>query len=235
MSTKNKKADQIAAKMAHRDRLRVQRRHEPSLEREAPWRAEKPAILIVCERERTEPSYFRRFRLVWATIKVAGEGRNTVSSVKRALALARDASYDQVWCVFDKDQFPDPHFNGAIRLAEENGLHVAYSNQAFEYWLILHFLDHQGGALARKEYHRILRDQLKNVDVSYDGKGSKLITDALFSLLDGVDPSTNEKRVVLAIRRAKGLLEKVHTGANPARQESSTTVFRLVEELLTYR
>ena len=47
--------------------------------------------------------------------------------------------------MFDKDDFSANDFNNAITIAESNNLGVAYSNQAFEYWIILHFDDHQGG------------------------------------------------------------------------------------------
>ncbi|MGN6417310.1 MAG: RloB domain-containing protein [Pseudobacter sp.] len=35
-----------------------------------------------------------------------------------------------------------------------NNIQIAYSNQAFEYWLILHFEDHQGGKIDRNDYHK---------------------------------------------------------------------------------
>mgnify|MGYP004634043191 CR=1 FL=1 len=36
--------------------------------------------------------------------------------------------YDQIWVVFDKDDFPDKDFNQAIISAQSNGIKVAYSN-----------------------------------------------------------------------------------------------------------
>ena len=122
-----------------------------------PTKLERPTILIVCEGENTEPSYFSQFKLSTATIKAIGEGYNTVSLVNRALKLSKEKSYDQVWCVFDKDDFSVNNFNNAITLSEANNFGVAYSNQAFEYWLILHFDDHQGGGMHRDDYnnHRL--------------------------------------------------------------------------------
>lgn len=60
---KNKRAEQIAAKQRHREQLKAQRRKEPSLERPAAELTENPSILIVCEGENTEPSYFNQFRI----------------------------------------------------------------------------------------------------------------------------------------------------------------------------
>lgn len=100
---KNKRAEQIAAKQRHREQLKAQRRKEPSLERPAAELTENPSILIVCEGENTEPSYFNQFRITSAKVKSVGEGYNTISLVNRALELARQGNYDRVWCVFDKE------------------------------------------------------------------------------------------------------------------------------------
>ena len=96
MKMKNKKAEQIAAKKRHKEQLKASRKKAPGLERVAPSRIEKPTILIVCEGENTEPSYFRQFRLSTATIKPVGEGYNTVTLVRRAMELAKEDHYEQV-------------------------------------------------------------------------------------------------------------------------------------------
>lgn len=230
---KDKKAEQKVAKQKHRERLKAQRRKEPSLERPVAELTEKPSILIVCEGENTEPSYFNQFRITSAKVKSVGEGYNTVSLVNRTLVLAQQGNYDQVWCVFDKDDFSENDFNSAIQIAKANNFGVAYSNQSFEYWLILHFNDHQGGGMHRNSYNDKINKLLKPFKVIYDGNGNKLIEEDFFELLDGIDDKTSRKRVELAIVRAERNYNNFnHT--NPAEEESSTTVFRLVIELLKY-
>jgi hypothetical protein len=233
MKMKNKKEEQIAAKKRHKEQLRKKRKAEPGFERAAPILAEKPTILIVCEGENTEPSYFNQFRLTSATVKPVGEGYNTISLVNRAIQLADEKNYEQVWCVFDKDDFSDNDFNNAIVLAKANNFGIAYSNQAFEYWLILHFNDHQGGGMHRDNYDDKINKLIKPFKVVYDGKKSKMINEDLFELLDGFDEKTDEKRVDLAIKRAERNY-KQHNHSNPAKEESTTTVFELVKELLKY-
>lgn len=233
MKMKDKKAEQIAAKKKHRDQLKAKRKTEPSLERSAGELIENPTILIICEGQNTEPSYFNQFRLSSATIKSIGEGYNTISLVNRAKQLANEQQYDQEWCVFDKDDFADADFNKAIQIAESLGFKVAYSNQAFEYWLILHLDDHQGGRMNRRDYNSKLNELLKPFGVIYDGNGCKKVNEDFFSILDGTDTKTNKRRVELAIARAqKNYLSLDHT--SPAKEESSTTVFKLTEELLKY-
>ncbi|MBX2925626.1 MAG: RloB domain-containing protein [Chitinophagaceae bacterium] len=233
MKMKNKKAEQIAAKQKHKEQLRVKRRIEPNLERPVAELIEKPSILIVCEGENTEPSYFNQFRLSSATVKSVGEGYNTTSLVNRAIQLANEKQYDQVWCVFDKDDFDENDFNNAIQIAEGQNFKVAYSNQSFEYWLILHFDDHQGGGMHRRDYNDKINELLKPFGVTYDGNGSKKVSEDFFELLDGIDTKTNKKRIDLAITRATRNFDHFDH-KNPAKEESSTTVFRLAEELLQY-
>lgn len=230
---KNKKADQIVAKQKHREQLKSSRRSEPNLNRPFAELTEKPLILIVCEGENTEPSYFNQFRLSSATVTPIGEGYNTTSLVNRAIQLSIQKSYEQVWCVFDKDDFSENDFNNAIQIALSQNFHVAYSNQAFEYWFILHFDDHQGGGMHRNDYNDKINKLLKPFNVTYDGNGNKIVDEDFFELLDGTDDKTKKKRVDLAIVRAERNYDHFDH-ANPAREESSTTVFRLVKELLKY-
>jgi hypothetical protein len=233
MKLKDKKAEQIELKKRHREQLKANRRLEPSIERSEAKLPEKPTILIVCEGENTEPFYFRQFRLSSAIIKSVGEGYNTTSLVNRAIQIANQGSYEQVWCVFDKDDFPDVDFNNAISMAESNNFGVAYSNQAFEYWIILHFDDHQGGGMHRGNYNSKINKLLKPFNITYDGTKSKIITEEIFELLDGIDEKTKKERKITAIERAKRNYNQFDH-INPAKEESSTTVFRLVEELLKY-
>ncbi|MCD8408545.1 RloB family protein [Tenacibaculum dicentrarchi] len=233
MKMKDKKADQIAKRKKHLENLKSNRRNEPVLDRNEPSKLEKPTILIVCEGKNTEPSYFRQFKLSTATIKPIGEGYNTVSLVNRAIQLSKEKPYEQVWCVFDKDDFNNIDFNNAIQIAEANNFGVAYSNQAFEYWVILHFNDHQGGGMNRDDYNEKINELLKEFGTTYDGKSSKIITDEIFDILEGIDTKTNKVRRDLAIERAKRNYAFFdHT--NYAKEESSTTVFKLVEELIKY-
>ncbi len=233
MKMKNKKAAQIADREKHKQSLKASRRGEPNLERVEPAMIERPTILIVCEGENTEPSYFKQFRLSSATIKPIGEGYNTTSLVNRAIQLSQERNYDQVWCVFDKDDFSDFDFNNAIHIAEAQNFGVAYSNQAFEYWILLHFDDHQGGGMHRRDYNDRLNQLLNPYNVTYDGNGSKIVTEEIFELLVGVDEKLQTERFNLAIYRAKRNYALLNHNS-PAKEESSTTVFLLVEELLKY-
>jgi hypothetical protein len=236
MAANRKKEKQKQKKAAHSERLKAakaKRRVEPLLSRAEPTKEEKQTILIVCEGKNTEPSYFNQFRLTSAKIKALGKGYNTVSLVEQAIKLQEKENCDQVWCVFDMDSNSPQNFNNAIEMADVRGFGIAYSNQAFEYWFILHFEDHQGGPMERTEYNAKINKYINPFGVDYDGDSNKLVSDKFFNLLMGIDENTGKKRMELAIKRAKRNY-KLFDHSSPANEESSTTVFRLVNEILKY-
>lgn len=180
----------------------------------------KQRFLIVCEGERTEPHYFERFPIPKdSVIDVRGMGANTESLIRIAIKL-RDKAweeestiYNQVWCVFDRDSFSAENFNAAFRLAKKNKVRIAYSNEAFELWYVLHFIYLDTG-ISREDYNHRLSELLGH---NYEKK-SRTIYEELFP---------NQK---IAIQRAKTLYAK-YQPKNPERDKPSTTVHLLVEKL----
>jgi len=234
MKMKDKRQEQIENKRRHKEELKNKRRTEPILNRPVPFKLQKPSILIVCEGQNTEKSYFDKFRLTSAKLVTLGKGYNTISLVNEAIRLSKLADYEQIWCVFDKDDFTADDFNTAIAMAEGVGFGVAYSNQAFEYWLLLHFEDHQGGALPRGDYNKKINSHINRLGATYDGDRSKIVTSEFFELREGTIPDTDGLiRRDLAITRAKRNYA-LFNHASPATEESSTKVFLLVEEILKY-
>ena len=184
----------------------------------------KQSFLIVCEGEKTEPDYFKAFRMTAATVKAVGQAMNTMTLVSKAISIReadqkRKKVYDQCWVVFDKDDFPVKDFNQAIRFAEKNGFRVAYSNQAFEYWFLLHY-NLYTGALHRSQYEDMLTKLTGMPYSKSEGYGA-----VMYNLL--------LSRQQQAINNAETVLAEISHG-NPAEEESSTTVQSLVIELNKY-
>lgn len=108
----------------------------------------KLTFLIATEGTETEPNYFNalkselehsnRFNI---DIAVQGKGKSTTALVNKIIRQIKynNQEYDRLWAVFDKDDFND--FDAAIKLASENGISCAWSNESFELWLLLHFQD----------------------------------------------------------------------------------------------
>ena len=190
----------------------------------------KPKILLVCEGRNTEPSYFDQLQAQFSRVrlKAIGEGFNHESLVERAMTLRQEGNYAEVWCVFDKDpgpNVPSNSFAKALQLAQHNGLRVAWSNEAFEYWLLLHLDAHQGVDMQRSQYDTALERWLKPLGATYAGTRNKLVTTQLFALL--------QSQQAVAIQRAQRIFEK--KGAwefAPNVPASCTAVFLLVQRLL---
>ncbi|MCX8062245.1 MAG: RloB family protein [Anaerolineales bacterium] len=179
-----------------------------------------PRFLIVCEGEQTEPNYFRCFR-VNADIEIVGTGCNTLGILecakqRRREARRRDLEYDQVWLVFDRNGFPEQDYLITIHLARQENINVAYSNEAFEIWFILHF-SYLDTAVPRSQYADILTRHL--------GSYQKNQPDLYEKLLSCQDQ---------AIKNADKLLNSYLPDHNPAKDNPCTTVHLLVQELNRY-
>lgn len=195
-----------------------------SLSRRQGVREIKQSFLIVCEGEKTEPDYFKAFRMTAATVKAVGQAMNTMTLVNKAISIReadrlKKREYDQCWVVFDKDDFPASDFNQAIQLAEKNGFRVAYSNQAFEYWFLLHY-NLYTGPIHRNQYKDMLTKLTGLTYNKTEGFGA-----VMYNLLLA--------RQQQAIKSAEAVLAEISHG-NPAEEESSTTVHKLVIELNKY-
>ena len=126
-------------------------------------------IYIFTEGEKTEPNYFKskkkEIRKTNIHVEITGTGRNTLDLVEYVLGIIKKKGINtdsyECWVVFDKDDF-DEHFDNAINKALGKGLNVAYSNESFELWLLLHF-DLLTSAIGRKDYINKLTDNLKKL------------------------------------------------------------------------
>jgi hypothetical protein len=172
-------------------------------------------FLIVCEGAKTEPNYFKSFRVPKDVIQIdiEGVGENPSKLVESANKFNTQEDYDRVWCVFDRDAWPVQDFNNAIQNAKTQGFQVAYSNEAFELWYVLHF-EFLNTGIPRSDYCKKLTFHLGH---KYE-KNSEKIYDELM-----------EKQAV-AIKNSQNLLAQ-YNPQNPVEDNPSTTVHLLVAEL----
>lgn len=130
------------------------KRREQRKQRKREFKTPKAnSFLIVTEGERTEPFYFKGIQklikekvggavdvIEVPTIDVYGQGSSTEKLIEITERLVKEAKiiYQNVWVVFDKDDFND--FDEAIKRGQSMGYNIAWSNQSFEYWLYMHLL-----------------------------------------------------------------------------------------------
>ncbi|MDY6804633.1 MAG: RloB family protein [Cyanobacteriota bacterium] len=182
----------------------------------------RDVFLIVCEGEKTEPNYFKNFPIPSYQIDVINLGNNPIYLVKKAIEISKQGKeYEQVWCVFDRDDYPPNDFNGAITCAKENEIKIAYSNEAFELWYLLHFY-YRDTAMSRKSYEGELTKKLREAKLISKSQKYEKNSEEMYGFL--------EDKQGRAIKNAKRLL-KEYNPPNPAKDNPSTTVHLLVEQL----
>lgn len=220
--------------MAKRRRRRtsVRGRSVSSLRRQQGELAPRQCILIVCEGEKTEPNYFWALRREWKLTPVEVSvvpgsecGSAPISVVDHAIRVRnqrkRDAQngstsqleFDEVWCVFDQECSPShSSFHRAVQKARDNGLELAVSTPAFEYWYLLHFAKTDQPFGSAHEVIEALKRHIPHYEKGWDGVHELL------------------SRTKVAIKRARQLwsqrADKEEEYPNP-----STLVFALVEKL----
>lgn len=102
----------------------------------------RKTILIYCEGE-TERIYFEQMKMLKRSKMVSVKIKNVKrSAIKLAQHAYRDSSYqpfDEVWIVFDKDDLTEWQLDEVNEFCTQHNIHMGYTNEAFELWLLLHF------------------------------------------------------------------------------------------------
>jgi hypothetical protein len=201
-------------------------------------------FLIVCEDEKTEPSYFETYKsqIPEKTIflETVGTGKDPKGVVEAAiekrnnLFVRAKKEVDEVWAVFDKDdadKYPSriERFENAFEIAESEGIKVAYSNEVFELWLLLHLTDVDSKTpLPRNEIYQLLQDNIRRTP-KYNTY-----------VYNHHRPNPQTVKIILevgnletAIQRAELLLEK-QKERRPIEANPSTRVHILIQELLNW-
>ena len=134
-------------------------------------------FIIYCEDENSEPIYFRSLANERVKINAIPNQRagkhNLVNTVRDCIREGRAFFSDNryqitegmkglIWCVYDRDlasENPDEiseidnyNFDLAIQDALGIGFNVAWSNDAFELWILLHFEDVSVDQILHRNY-----------------------------------------------------------------------------------
>ncbi len=219
-----KKSDK--SKPWYRQRVKVQPYDTEKSER-------NKVFLIICEGQNTEPEYFKSFPVVTATVESYGTGSSRLKLVEQVIEIKKSEEGEkEIWVVFDMDIQRDnaaqlkADFDAAIDLARQHNIKVAYANDAFELWFLLHYMYFEN-RWTRREYYQKLSDLW---DLNYEKSGKNLaFCKGIYQRLandENADQNT-------AIRNARMLLDK-QSNLKFSEQNPCTTIFKLVEELNKY-
>ncbi len=174
------------------------------------------------EGQRTEDGYLlplRRELRDQVLLTVDNDGGSPLTLVKRAVELKRETereasrgrgrAYDELWCVFDRDEHPN--IPEALELAAAKGIRVALSNPCIELWFILHFADQTA------EIHRHAAQERAEQLLGCGKTLTRSATDTLYERHDD------------ARTRAKALDAKHDGDGSPPRSNPSSDVWKLVD------
>ena len=191
--------------------------------RKPPKRQLRDKVLILCG-GKTEEIYFNKFKQKYrgglnnVTVKVTtSKYSNPIAIVDEAIAL--QDNFDELWCVFDKDDFKD--FDDAIRkVSQYPKLNCAFSNEAIEYWFTLYF-SNKTGPISRKRLNEMISKQF---GLEYDK--SNAIVERVCEKLESLDIETAEE----CAKRGYEYHE-LNSGKNYSDWQSCTSVFMLTKRL----
>ena len=181
--------------------------------------------LVVSEGRETEPRYFEGMRMALGAangrkvaIVVKGTGKHTLDLLDFAVEHCRYApeTFDHVWLVFDKDDFPAVDFDAMERKCtelsdESKTFHALWSNPCFELWPLLH-LRYTTASMTAAECQRALSQAMsKDLGVEYCKN-----LDGLFGIVDGKRPEALQHA-----KRLKAYHEKLGND-KPSEQNPAT-------------
>lgn len=110
-----------------------------------------PKIFVFSHTERAEIEYFQEFKQELKTpllvpkkilCREPDELLTKVIAWKNTKDNFNENDGDEVWCIFDVDEFytKNPELLiQTINQAEKNKIKIAYANECFELWILLHF------------------------------------------------------------------------------------------------
>jgi len=224
-------------------------------------------FIIFCEDEHHECLYFQSFEKSIPDLKVnaipnvRSKKLNLNATIgicgQKGLIGFENNSYsilpgttEHIWCVYDRDMESENwvdinvqehiDFDTAIMVGEQAGLKIAWSNDVFELWLLLHFEDVPTDRILHRNYvYDRLTDIFKN-QLPKDEEMQKLTANATFNyktnmkrrerFISQVIPAL-QSRTADAIERAERLENSFNSSQQFHQRNPCTMVHHLVKEI----
>ncbi|MBU0999236.1 RloB family protein [Patescibacteria group bacterium] len=134
---------------------------------------------------------------------------------------------DQVWCIFDVDDFyknDGAALIKAVRLASDNNVKIAYANECFELWILLHFYKPTSPINRGSDIEKRIQQEFKKHSMGQYEKNLKVF-DALMGLQN--EAIKNAERIVPEYNSIDWN-KNLNAGGNP-----STSIHFLIKEINT--
>ena len=220
------------------------------------------SFLIFCEDETSEVEYLTWFETNLIKINVVPKQRSMTTNVIKAITHCKthgiidefNGVVDgyEVWCVYDRDKYEinqledNTAFDIAHQVAELHKINLAWSNDSFELWILLHLFEvdfTNREYFKREKYYDILTDYFKN-HLNPNERLVKVLSHHTYNYKKDLKRRKNFIEIVLkeilpntniAIDRAKKLLDVFQQSGNTTYNSwiPCTLMHLLVIRLLT--
>ena len=192
----------------------------------------RETFYIITNGTETEYNYFsllKSYKSVY-DVKIITRNADPKGLVDYAKTLVGEAN--QVWVVFDIDEsYEDNRLVPAINEAERTGVHYAFSNIAFEVWLISHYKQ-LSKSMTEKQLEADLNDYIKNVlkkKTKYKKNDGELLKK---SFVPNYKTAINNAKIVYQTKKREHREMYGENSRVPIWEwNSATSVFLLVEAL----
>lgn len=195
-------------------------------------REEKKSVLISLEDTKSSKYYFEELlkdKGLKGKITFADHIGTNPAKVLEALKKYKDKNthekFEKEWIVFDKDSYRKDEIDSVVTSAKQKGVCIAFSNESYELWIILHF-----EKLERWTTREELNKKLKKIFKDKYGKEYKKSSKDIYKMIIGMQGN--------AITNAKNLYnmhDKNGKLSNYGVCNPMTTMYKLVEYLNALR
>lgn len=196
------------------------------------YRKVHPKIFVWSHTQKAEIEYFQDFKnhlrstLLMPKKDICGTPQELLEKItqwKNKNICEKDS--DQVWCIFDVDDFyknDKQKLIGAVKNAEKNNIKIAYANECFELWILLHFLKPTSAISRGKSIKKKIQNKFKKHRLGEFEKNQKVFD----ILLKFQSVAMKNARKILPEYDGINWNEKLSEKGNP-----STSLHFLVDEI----
>ncbi len=188
-------------------------------------KSESKSILIALEDTKSSRYYFEKLihhkglsgKVIFAQ-HIGTNPKKVLEAIKKHKKENPNTQFEKEWIVIDRDSFSKDDFKGTIKEAKQKSICVAFSNECYELWILLHF--EPVNAHTSREH---LTSRLNQIFREKFGKEYSKASADVYALIIGQQQT--------AIDNAKSLIKKHLSdyGKIDVEQNPLTMIYQLVE------
>ncbi len=189
-------------------------------------RKEKPIVLIAFEDKKSSKYYFRKLlnanglsgKVILVDIDKGQDPKSVIEKLEKHKKDNPKDIFEYEWIVIDRDDWSKDKYLGTIEKARQKNICVAFANDAYELWILLHF-----EPVTRYTHRNILNSRLNKIFQNKFGKKyDKSSRDVYKNIIEYQNKAIkNTKKLISQNIKDNG---RINPQNNPL-----TTIYQLVE------